>query len=46
MIVSQLARLIAYWLNDRRRRTVRIDWQLTTFDTHIQLKRLYPEMTI
>ncbi len=40
----RLERLVAHWLEDRRRRAVKIDWQFTTADARIKLKRLYPEM--
>jgi len=40
----RLKRLVARWLEDRRERAVKIDWQFTTADARIKLKRLYPEM--
>ena len=41
----RLERLVTHWLKDRRERAVKIDWQFTTPDARIKLKRLYPEMT-
>jgi transposase len=40
----RLERLVAHWLEDRRERAVKIDWQFTTSDARIKLKRLYPEV--
>ena len=42
---ARLERLVTHWLEDRRERAVKIDWQFTTSDARIKLKRLYPEMT-
>lgn len=33
----------AAWLAERRERAVRIDWQFTSDDARIRLKRLYPQ---
>lgn len=41
---ERLERLVACWLADRRSREVKIDWQFTTSDARIKLKRLYPEV--
>ncbi len=41
---ERLERLVARWLEDRRARGVKIDWQFTTADARIKLKRLYPEV--
>jgi hypothetical protein len=32
------------WENDRNNRTRKIDWQFTTTDPRIKLKRLYPNL--
>jgi predicted AAA+ superfamily ATPase len=32
------------WETDRNNRTKKIDWQFTTSDTRIKLKRLYPNL--
>lgn len=37
-----LEREVRAWVNSRNQRTVRIDWQFTTADARIKLKRLYP----
>jgi transposase len=42
---ARLERLVTRWLEDRRSRAVRIDWQFTTEDARVKLKRLYPEVT-
>jgi DDE superfamily endonuclease len=36
---------VATWEQDRNRQRVRVDWQFTTADARIKLKRLYPELT-
>lgn len=41
---ERLESLVAHWLEDRRTRAVTINWQFTTSDARIRLKRLYPEM--
>ena len=41
---ARLERLVAHWLEERRKRTVTINWQFTTADARIKLKRLYPQM--
>ena len=35
---------VAAWLSDRDNTTKRIDWQFTTTDARIKLKRLYPKL--
>ena len=35
---------VAAWNNDRNNRTNKIDWQFTTSDARIKLKRLYPKL--
>ena len=42
---ARLERLVTHWLKERRERAVKIDWQFTTSDARIKLKRFYPEMT-
>ncbi len=42
---ERLERLVTRWLEDRRKRAVKIDWHFTTSDARLKLKRLYPEMT-
>jgi len=39
---ERLKRMIVAWLEDRIKRSVTIDWQFTTLDARIKLKRLYP----
>ena len=34
---------VAGWERDRNNRTRKIDWQFTTADARIKLKRLYPK---
>ena len=38
-----LRREVAAWENTRNRAQVRVDWQFTTADARIKLKRLYPK---
>jgi transposase len=35
---------VAAWERERNRQQVRVDWQFTTADARIKLKRLYPEL--
>jgi transposase len=42
---EQLEHLVKLWLQERRERAVKIDWQFTTEDARVRLKRLYPIMT-
>jgi hypothetical protein len=35
---------VAAWERDRNNRTRKIDWQFTTPDARIKLKRLYPKL--
>ncbi len=35
---------VAAWEKDRNNRTKKIDWQFTTSDARIKLKRLYPKL--
>lgn len=39
-----LMREVAAWENTRNRAQVRVDWQFTTADARIKLKRLYPKL--
>jgi len=39
---DRLVRLVDYWKSERLNRAVTIDWQFTTADARIKLKRLYP----
>lgn len=41
---ERLQRLVTHWLATRRERAVTINWQFTSADARIKLKRLYPEM--
>ncbi len=40
-----LAREVAAWTKSRNASTSRVDWQFTTADARIKLKRLYPVLT-
>jgi transposase len=42
---ERLECLVEAWLQKRRERAVKIDWQFTTEDARVKLKRLYPIMT-
>lgn len=42
---ERLGRVVKSWLENRRTRSVKIDWHFTTADARLKLKRLYPEMT-
>jgi hypothetical protein len=39
-----LARRTAVWTEDRNHRDVTINWQFTTADARIKLRRLYPQI--
>ena len=39
---AELEREVAAWVEDRNERQVGVDWQFTTADARIKLKRLYP----
>ena len=41
---ARLERLVARCLEDRREHAVKLDWQFSTADARLKLKRLYPEM--
>lgn len=40
--LATLAREVAAWEEGRNRAAVKVDWQLTTADARVRLKRLYP----
>ena len=42
---ERLERVVRSWLDNRRERAVTIDWQFTTPDARLKLKRLYPEVS-
>lgn len=42
---DRFERLVAQWLEARRCKAVKIDWQFKTEDARVRLKRLYPTMT-
>jgi len=31
------------WMNDRNKKNIKVDWQFTTDDARIKLKKLYPD---
>ena len=41
-----LAREVAAWQHDRNERQKGVDWQFTTADARIRLKRLYPQVRV
>ena len=41
---ERLERLVKHWLTEREKRTVKIDWQFTSADARLKLKRLYPHV--
>jgi hypothetical protein len=40
--MTTLAAEVAAWTRDRNKKQVRVDWQFTTADARVKLKRLYP----
>jgi hypothetical protein len=40
---STLIEEVAVWQDNRNRRHVKADWQFTTDDARVKLKRLYPQ---
>ena len=42
--VETLRREVAAWEEDRNRRETTVDWQFTTEDARIKLRRLYPSL--
>jgi transposase len=43
---SELRQRVTWWHEDRNRHTKTIDWQFTTADARIKLKRLYPKIEL
>jgi hypothetical protein len=43
---TELRRRVNRWEEDRNNRTKRIDWQFTTSDARIKLRRLYPQIQL
>ena len=43
---AELCRRVKCWEEDRNNRTKRIDWQFTTSDARIKLRRLYPQIQL
>jgi DDE superfamily endonuclease len=41
---ATLQRSVATWQTKRNQRQVKVDWQFTTADARIKLKRLYPSI--
>lgn len=44
--VKQIKQEVNAWQNDRNNKKAKIDWQFTTKDSRIKLKRLYPSLHI
>ena len=42
---ERLEQVVKSWLENRRERAVTIDWQFTTPDARLKLKRLYPDVS-
>ena len=42
---QRLEQVVKSWLDNRCKRAVTIDWQFTTPDARLKLKRLYPEVS-
>ncbi len=42
----QLEKAAAAWEADRNRATKRVDWQFTTADARVKLRRFYPEIRV
>ena len=40
--MQKIAQQVAAWQADRNRLEAKVDWQFTSADTRIKLKRLYP----
>ena len=40
--MTVLAKEVAAWTRDRNEKQIRVDWQFTTADARVKLKRLYP----
>jgi hypothetical protein len=39
-----LIEMVRIWEGDRNNRSIKIDWQFTTEDARIKLRRLYPKL--
>lgn len=39
---AEFEQQVAAWLNQRNDKLAKVDWQFTTADARIKLKRLYP----
>lgn len=44
--VAEVKRRIGAWQQDRDERQTGIDWQFTTTDARVKLKRLYPKIEL
>jgi hypothetical protein len=44
--LEALRREVAAWLAKRNAAVVKVDWQLTTADTRVRLKKLYPTLEL
>ena len=40
-----ITREVRTWCNERNNKKIKIDWQFTTSDARIKLKKLYPVIT-
>jgi len=40
--LTALAKEVAAWTRNRNEKQIRVDWQFTTTDARVKLKRLYP----
>ena len=43
--IGEMERLVAAWESDRNERARTVDWQFTTKDARVKLKRLYPKIS-
>ncbi|NJO01783.1 MAG: hypothetical protein HC880_08925 [Bacteroidia bacterium] len=41
---EMLGQKVKQWYQDRNQKQAKVDWQFTTKDARIKLKRLYPKM--
>lgn len=41
---DRLKRLVGQWLEERREKAIKINWQFTTPEARVKLKRLYPNL--
>lgn len=42
--IKQMGNEVAAWQHDRNNRNAKVDWQFTTQDARIKLRRLYPKL--